>query len=243
LRLFQSRDRAEKLLFPIIRSDCERRTSTGWREPNGANRERANAGINRPPCDQGICRKDEAAMLAMRESVLLVSVMSGLASVTHAAPEHPNRSLTVSAAPHQVSIGYGSPGAAWGRKEPTHVAAAYFGANPATFGAYTYTASVQLVGSGSKRGLKGELRFPAFSSIPAVSVQIIASAAATPMQVTAVKVSEISERRDMTETQIIVETETIFDVPANGLFYANVVVTGVPLSPPASPLGPNSPHF
>jgi hypothetical protein len=186
-------------------------------------------------------------MLAKRESVLFVSVVFGLASAAHAAPEHPNRSLTISAAPQQVSTGYGSPGAAWGaawgRKEITRVAAVYFGANPATFGAYTYTASVQLVGSGSKRGLKGELRFPAFSSSPAVSVQIIASAAATPMQVTAVKVSEISERRDTTETQIIVETETIFDVPANGLFYANVVVTGVPVSPPANPLGPNSPHF
>lgn len=179
-------------------------------------------------------------MLAKRESILLVSVVFGLASVAHAAPGHPNRSLTISAAPQQVSVGYGSSGAAWGRKEPTHVAAVYFGANPTTFGAYTYTASVQLVGSGSKRGLKGELRFPAFSSSPAVSVQIIASAAATSVQVTAVKVSEISERHDTTETQIIVETETIFDVPANGLFYANVVVMGVPVSPPASPLGPNS---
>jgi carboxyl-terminal processing protease len=34
------------------------------------------------------------------------------------------------------------------------------------------------------------------------------------------------------ETQIVVEAETIFDVPANGIYYANLVVTGVPVIPP-----------
>jgi hypothetical protein len=29
-----------------------------------------------------------------------------------------------------------------------------------------------------------------------------------------------------------VEAETIFDVPANGIYYANLVVTGVPVIPP-----------
>jgi len=31
------------------------------------------------------------------------------------------------------------------------------------------------------------------------------------------------------ETQIIVEAQTIFDVPANGIYYANLVVIGVPV--------------
>jgi hypothetical protein len=34
------------------------------------------------------------------------------------------------------------------------------------------------------------------------------------------------------ETQIVVEAETIFDVHANGIYYANLVVTGVPVIPP-----------
>src|SRR5262249_44500950 len=34
------------------------------------------------------------------------------------------------------------------------------------------------------------------------------------------------------ETQIIVEAQTIFDVLANGIYYANLVVIGVPLTAP-----------
>jgi hypothetical protein len=34
--------------------------------------------------------------------------------------------------------------------------------------------------------------------------------------------------------QIVVEAETIFDVPANGIYYANLVVTGVPVIPPTN---------
>ena len=36
------------------------------------------------------------------------------------------------------------------------------------------------------------------------------------------------------KTQIVVEAETIFDVPANGIYYANLVVTGVPVIPPTN---------
>jgi hypothetical protein len=34
------------------------------------------------------------------------------------------------------------------------------------------------------------------------------------------------------ETQIVVEAETIVDVPAGGFYYANLVLTGVPVNPP-----------
>jgi hypothetical protein len=36
------------------------------------------------------------------------------------------------------------------------------------------------------------------------------------------------------ETQIVVEAETIFDVPANGIYYANLVAIGVPIIPPTN---------
>jgi hypothetical protein len=118
--------------------------------------------------------------------------------------------------------------------QSTRMTAVYFDPTPAPFKAFTYCASVQLGPSTSKRGLKGEFRFPAFSATPNVSVQIISSAAAAPMQVTALKITEVAGMSGAIETQIVVEAETIFDVPANGIFYANTVVTGVPVSPPTS---------
>ena len=58
--------------------------------------------------------------------------------------------------------------------------------------------------------------------------------AATPMHVIALEIAEIAGISEEVETQIVVEAETIFDVPANGIFYANVVVTGVPVNPSPS---------
>ena len=115
-----------------------------------------------------------------------------------------------------------------------HMPAVYFGPIRAPFKAFTYCASVQLGPSISKRGLSGEFRFPAFSASPNVSVQIISTLAATPMHVIALEIAEITGISEEVETQIVVEAETIFDVPANGIFYANVVVTGVPVSPSPS---------
>jgi hypothetical protein len=112
--------------------------------------------------------------------------------------------------------------------------AIYFDPNPATFKAFTYCASVQLGPSTSKRVLQGEFRFPIFSATPNVSVQIISSTAAAPMQVYALRIEEISGISGAVETQIVVEAETIFDVPANGIYYANLVVTGVPVIPPTN---------
>jgi hypothetical protein len=80
--------------------------------------------------------------------------------------------------------------------------------------------------------LRAEFRFPVFSATPNVSVQIISSTGAAPTQVHAVKIEEISGISGLVETQIVVEAETIFDVSAGGIYYANLVVTGVPVIPP-----------
>ena len=52
------------------------------------------------------------------------------------------------------------------------------------------------------------------------------------MQVYALTIEEIPGVSGAVETQIVVEAETIFAVPANGIYYANLVVTGVPVIPP-----------
>jgi hypothetical protein len=112
--------------------------------------------------------------------------------------------------------------------------AVYSEPTPAPFNAYTYSASAHLVASGSKRTLQGEFRFPVFKATPNVSVQIISSISAVPMRVRAVKISEIVGQSGAAETEIIVEAEPIFDVPAGGLYFANLLVTGVPVSPPTA---------
>jgi hypothetical protein len=80
--------------------------------------------------------------------------------------------------------------------------------------------------------LQGEFRFPVFSATPNVSVQIISSTGAAAMQVSALRIAEIPGISGSVETQIVVEAKTIFDVPAGGIYYANLVVTGVPVNPP-----------
>jgi hypothetical protein len=88
--------------------------------------------------------------------------------------------------------------------------------------------------------VQGEFRFPAFSATPNVSVQIVSSIAGAPMQVHALKIQEVPGISGGTETQIAVEAETIFDVSPGGLYYANLVVTGVPVVPPTKQAPPNS---
>jgi hypothetical protein len=90
---------------------------------------------------------------------------------------------------------------------------------------------VLLTPSTSKRVVQGEFRFPAFRAMPNVSVQIISSIGGAPMQVHSLKIQE---------TQIVVEAQTLFDVSPGGLYYANLVVTGVPVVPPTKPIPPNS---
>ena len=60
------------------------------------------------------------------------------------------------------------------------------------------------------------------------------------MQVRALKIQEVPGDSGGTQTQIVVEAETIFDVPPGGLYYANLVVTGVPVVPPTKPIPANS---
>ena len=112
--------------------------------------------------------------------------------------------------------------------------AVYFDPSPAPLKAYTYSASVQLGPTASSRILQGEFRFPVFSTTPSVSVQIISSISAVPMLVKTLKIAEIPGSNGTVETQIVVEAETIVDVPAGGFYYANVVVTGIPVIPPAA---------
>jgi hypothetical protein len=109
----------------------------------------------------------------------------------------------------------------------------YFDPTPAPLKAYTYSASVRLAPSSSRRVLQGEFRFPVFSAPPSVSVQIISSISAELMQVKTLKITEIAGSSGPVETQIVVEAETIVDAAPGGVYYANVVVTGIPVTPPA----------
>jgi hypothetical protein len=115
---------------------------------------------------------------------------------------------------------------------PLRMPAVYFDPSPAPLKAYTYSASVRLGPTASNRILQGEFRFPAFSTTPNVSVQVISSISAVPMRVRAVKIGELAGKSGPAETQIIIEADPIFDVPAGGFYFANLVVTGVPVSPP-----------
>jgi hypothetical protein len=115
-----------------------------------------------------------------------------------------------------------------------NTAAAYFDPSPAPLNAYTYSASVRLMPLAFKAVMQGEFRFPAFQTTPSVSVQIISSIGAVPLQVKTVKISEFAGRSGSMETQIVVQAEPLFNLVASGVYYANVVVTGVPVTPPTS---------
>ena len=156
-----------------------------------------------------------------------LAVVLGIA-ITHATAKEPTNRQLAPTAPG----GHASVDIAQGPGQIVRAGAVYFEPNPTPFAAFTYSASVQLSPSTSGRVLQGEFRFPAFSGTPNVSVQIVSSFGAAPMQVTAVKIEEIAGISGASETQIIVEAQTIFDVPANGIYYANLGVIGVPLTPP-----------
>jgi len=174
-------------------------------------------------------------MFTNTKFALSVAIMLGTASVATAAPQY---SLALQAAPitrHKAPTStYGKESLDPAPGQITRMSAEYFNPNPATFKAFTYCASVPLGPSNSKRVLRGEFRFPVFSATPNVSVQIISSTAAAPMQVYALRIEEILGVSGAVETQIVVEAQTIFDVPANGIYYANLVVIGVPIIPPTN---------
>jgi len=93
---------------------------------------------------------------------------------------------------------------------------------------------VRLHPSNSKRIWQGELIFPAFTATPAVSVQIISSMSAMPIQIKNLKMVENRGPSGLIETWIIIETEPIFDGEASGSYFANLVVIGVPVTGPAN---------
>jgi hypothetical protein len=172
------------------------------------------------------------AMSARFKFVLCTLIVVSTASAGLAMAQSPaqGHSTPVSQSPDQVIV-YRSDRVPPDSDQNSHRSAVYFEPTPAPFNAYTYSASAQLVASGSKRTLQGEFRFPVFRTTPNVSVQIISSITAAPMRIRAVKISEPLGQSGAAETQIIVEAEPIFDVPAGGFYFANLVVTGVPVSP------------
>lgn len=112
-----------------------------------------------------------------------------------------------------------------------HSTPEYFAPRQATFNAYIYCASVQLTPSGPQRMLRGEFKFPPFSATPYVSAQIISSTAAVPMQVDAISVDERVGPSGSTETVVVVEAKPIFGVPPSGLYFVNIMVTGIAAAP------------
>jgi hypothetical protein len=172
-------------------------------------------------------------MSARLKFVLSALAVLGTASAALAMTQSSAHRHTIPAfrSQYQISV-QGSDLAALDSDRNSHQSAVYFEPTRASFNAYTYCASAQLAAASSKRSLQAEFRFPAFSVTPNVSVQVISSISAVPMRVRAVRISEIRDPSGVRETRIIIEAEPIFDVPAGGFYFANLVVTGVPVSPP-----------
>ena len=187
--------------------------------------------------------KGATSMLTRTRIVLSVAITFGtacaaLAAGQHASPRHGGPTVVQRQASSGADESYRL---VQPPDQSTRATAVYFDPNPTPFEAFIYCASVQLGLSASRKGLKGEFRFPVFSAAPNISVQIISSAAAPPTHVSAIKVAEISAMSGPVETQIVVEAETIFDVAAHGIFYANIVVTGIPVTPPSKAKSASAP--
>jgi hypothetical protein len=177
--------------------------------------------------------RDATTMSTKTKFVLSVATVLGTASAALAMAQYPTNRAAGATIQRQVPTGaYGSDGFASAPGQSPRMTAVYFEPNPAPFKAYTYCASVQLHPSTSRRVLQGEFRFPAFGATPSVSVQIISSISAVPMQVKTLKMVEIPGLSGPIETQIIVEAEPIFAGIASGFYFANLVVIGVPVTPP-----------
>ena len=172
-----------------------------------------------------------AGMPAKMNFVLSVLVIIGTASTAFALTQSPDHNSTSVFQSQDQMGGDGSDRVAPESDLNPRQTVVYFDPTPAPFNAYTYSASAQLVASGSKRRLHGEFRFPVFRAAPNVSVQIISSISAVPMRVNALKITETEGSSGSVETRIIVEAEPIFDVPASGVYFANLVLTGIPVTP------------
>ena len=173
-----------------------------------------------------------AGMPAKMKFVLSVLVVLGTASAALAFTQSPDHRQSASVFQSRNRMGGdGSDRVVRESDLNPRQTVVYFDPTPAPFNAYTYAASAQLVASGSKRRLHGEFRFPVFRATPNVSVQIISSISAVPMRVNALKITETDGSSGSVETRIIVEAESIFDVPASGVYFANLVLTGIPVTP------------
>jgi hypothetical protein len=164
--------------------------------------------------------------------VLSVVAVLGAGSTALAMAQHPAHDAAPSLQAHVPISADAGNRVAPEQGRSAQIRAVYFEPAPGTFDAYTYSASVQLSASSANRTLQGEFRFPLFKAAPNVSVQIISSISAVPMRVSALRMSEIVGPSGPTETMIVVEAQPLFDVPASGFYFANLVVTGVPVTAP-----------
>ena len=171
-------------------------------------------------------------MFTNTKLALCIAAVLGSVSAAQTAPQHSTVHRAGSIIQYQLPRSAPGEASVTPAPEQSVAAAIYFDPNPAPFDAFTYCASVLLTPSTSKRVVQGEFRFPAFSATPNVSVQIVSSIGGAPMQVHALKIQEVPGISGHAETQIVVEAVTIFDVSPGCLYYANLVVTGVPVVPP-----------
>ena len=97
--------------------------------------------------------------------VLSVLAVLGTASAALALTQPPDHRHSTSVLQSQDQMGDdGIDRVASGSDLSPGQTAMYFDPTPAPFNAYTYSASAQLVASGSQRRLRGEFRFPLFQS-------------------------------------------------------------------------------
>ena len=114
------------------------------------------------------------------------------------------------------------------------VGTSYWGPNPVQYkgvhgpvtDTYTYCASEVLVPASGSTVLTGNFTFPEFKSIPRYSMQITTSVDAIPVQIYAVKISEVPVDANVSSTNFAIEATTgNGSIPA-GIYHLNILVTG-----------------
>ncbi|MBV9836439.1 MAG: hypothetical protein JO055_18625 [Alphaproteobacteria bacterium] len=97
---------------------------------------------------------------------------------------------------------------------------------PLPNGKLSYSRHAQMVMPDNSPNVRTvEFRLPRFSDTPTVSVQIIASAGATLMAASALKINDNVSGT----TQISVSAQSIDNGPAAGLYWCNIVVIATPI--------------
>jgi hypothetical protein len=167
-----------------------------------------------------------------KTKIVFIGTVLGITSSASAMAEGRAFRQTEAPVERQISAGAEKSDSSLVPDQTSQLTGTYFDPSPAPFKAYTYSASARLHPSASRRVWHAELTFPAFNALPTVSVQIISSISAVPMQVKSLKIVENPASSAPIETQIIVEAEPIFDGVPSGFYFANLVVIGVPVMPP-----------